>query len=450
MSNEVRTRGKAFPLLSLIFSLIMLFSSCMTMADYNYAHIDSNLAKGNYAAVSAELAEKKLTIYGSHGEVLTFLDEGLIAHYDKKSDDSNKRLSQAELLIEKYSAKSISQSIASALTNDLVQDYAGEAFEDIYTNVFMALNYLRLGEWDEAMVEIRRFDNKLKNLRAKYENDIQQFENVNENSHVKKASIQFHNSALARYLSMLLYRADGDYDNAAVDFKYLKSAFSTQTDLYPFSMPATLSEEATVSKKVARLNVLAFSGAAPVKKEKAVRAYSWEGTVWYKLALPEMEKRPSVISSVLVTATNKASGERFTQTLETLESLENICVDTFQQKYSLLFAKALARSIAKTAANTTMNALSKKSFDDNNTNAAVIFSLLDFATKISNELTERADVRTCRYFPAKASVTGITLPAGDYTVSVQFLSGRKAVYTENSDITVKAGALNFVEATCLR
>ncbi|MBQ6781495.1 MAG: hypothetical protein IJP62_09735 [Treponema sp.] len=450
MSGANCSRGGNFPLKILIFSLSLLFSSCMTMADYNYSRIDSNLAAGKYADVAAELTEKKTTIYGMHDEVLTFLDAGLVAHYDNRIADSNANLGQAETLMEKYGAKSVSQSILSMVTNDLVQDYAGEDFENIYANVFMALNYLRLGEQDEAMVEIRRFDNKLKTLRSKYEGQIHDFEMANEDAKVKKVSIQFHDSALARYLSMILYRADGDADNAAVDYKYLKSAFDTQKDLYNFDIPMTAAEEAGIGKSKARLNVLAFSGLSPIKKEKAVRAYSWEGTVWYKLALPVMERRSSSVSSVLVTATDKASGERFTQKLELLESLENICEDTFQQKYSILYARALARSIAKTAANTTMHVLSNKEQKEKNMNEAIIFSLLDFATKITNEVTERADVRTCRYFPAKASVAGITLPPGEYTVSVQFLNGRKIVHTETKEMSVRAGKLNFFEATCLK
>ena len=445
MSNEVRTRGKAFPLLSIGVSFVL--SSCMTMADYNYAHIDANLAAGNYAAVSAELEANAPAIYGSHDEVLRLLDAGLVAHFDGKTAESNQALSEAETLMEAYSAKSVTQTVASLVTNDLVQDYAGEDFEDIYANIFMALNYLAQGEQDEAMVEIRRFDNKLKNLRTNYEIEIRAAENADNETKVKKVSIQFYDSALARYVSMLLYRAQGDSDNAAVDYNLLQSAFRTQADLYDFALPKSIAADRAATKQDARLNVLAFYGRAPLKKEDIVRAYSWEGTIWYKLALPVMEKRPSAITSVVVTANNKATGERHTQTLEKLESLENICMDTFQQRYSLLYAKALARSVAKTAANTTMHVLAK---DADDAGSAVLFTLLDIATKVSNELTERADVRTSRYFPASASIAGITLPAGDYTVTVQFFAGRHVTYTETKDMRVRAGALNFVEAACLR
>ncbi len=417
------------------------------MADYNYGRIDSNLAAGNYEAVSSELTEKKSTIYGSHDEVLKFLDAGLVAHYDGKTEESNRLLAQAEKLMEAYFTTSLTQSVTSMVTNDLVQDYAGEDFEDIYTNLFMALNYIEDGLIDDAMVEMRRFDNKLKKLRSKYEDLIRGMESDDQNSKVKRVSIQFYNSALAHYVSMLLNRGDGDYDSARIDASLLEEAFRTQKDVYDFALPATIAAEKDVRRSDTRLNVLAFSGFAPIKKEEVVRAYSWRGTVWYKLALPKMEKRRSAITSIVATAENKQTGEIYSRTLEQIESLENISMDTFQQKYSVLFTKALLRSIAKTAANTSMNTMARKSQDNT---ASLVFSLLDFATKVSNELTERADVRTCRFFPAKASVTGFSLPAGDYKVTVQFMAGRHVTYAAEKDLSVRAGKLNFVEATCLR
>lgn len=444
---EQLERGGGFPRKILILTFSLVLSSCMTMADYNYARIDSNLAAGNYEAVSQELTEKQQTIYGSHDKVLVALDAGLVAHYDKRTDESNKLLTEAERLIEDYFTTSVTQSVTSMMTNDLVTDYAGEDFEDMYVNLFMALNYLEEGFFDDAMVEMRRFDNKLKKLRSKYEETIQQMEKDDADAKVNRVNIQFHNSALAHYLAMLMNRVEGDYDSLRIDGMLLEEAFKTQKDLYDFPVPSAVAEEKVARRGDTRLNVLAFNGFAPIKKEDVVRAYSWRGTVWYKLALPKMEKRNSAITGIVAVAKNKATGETFSQELELIESLENISMDTFQQKYSVLFAKAMIRSIAKTAANSAMHVAAKKT---NNRNASVLFSILDIATKITNEVTERADVRTCRFFPAKASIAGMNVPAGDYTVEVRFMAGKHITCTETKDLSVRAGKLNFVEATCLR
>lgn len=447
VSNEVRARGKAFPRKMLIFSLSLVLFSCVTMADYDFNRIDANLAAGNYGAVSEELAKKQSTIYGSHDEVLISLDAGLVAHYDGRTEESNKALSRAEKLMDVYYSTSVSQTVASMMTNDMAMDYEGEEFEDIYTNLFMALNYIEEDLFDDAMVEIRRFDHKLKNLRAHYEDFILELEKTQDASKINRVNIQFYNSALARWLSMLLNRVEGDYDNVRIDGTLLEEAFTTQRSLYDFSVPSTVAAEKKARRLDSRLNVLAFTGCAPVKKEDVVRAISWRGSVWYKLALPKMEKRHSAITGVSVTATNKATGMQYSCALEQIESLENICVDTFQQSYSELFAKAMLRSIAKTATNTAMSTIGRKAATPA---MSALFTVLDFATKISNEATERADVRTCRFFPAKASVTGMDLPEGDYSVEVEFKAGRHVAYSVKKEISVRAGKLNLVEASCLR
>ena len=59
---------------------------------------------------------------------------------------------------------------------------------------------------------------------------------------VKHVSIKFSNSALARYLSMLMYRSLNDSGNAGVDLKLLKAAFTTQPSLFDFSIPSTIDE----------------------------------------------------------------------------------------------------------------------------------------------------------------------------------------------------------------
>jgi uncharacterized protein len=424
----------------------LILSGCRTMADYNFSSIDTNIASGDYAAVRSEL-ETSSHLYSDHDEVLRELDLGLVSHYAVQSDQSNKDLSAAERLIEEKYTKSVSQKVASWLTNDTVEDYAGESFEDIYTNIFMALNYLELGNTDDAMVEIRRFDNKLKSLGARYDAEIAATESGTSGQQVKRVAINFHDSALARYLSMLLYRTSGDRDNARIDYRYLQEAYRTQEQLYPFSEPSSAAGELAVPKGQGRLSVLCFSGLAPVKHEEVTRVWSWDGRIMYKLALPVMTMRPSVITGARVTAVD-SNGQRYSADTEKLESLERISVDTFQQKASLLYTKALIRSIAKAAANSTFSALADDK--NNTTGTAALFSLLEVASKVTNEVSERADVRTCRYFPATASVAGLTLPPGTYTVTIDFFGTNKIESTSTRTVTVTADGLNLVEASCLR
>ena len=126
----------------------------------------------DYEAALNSLELEKEELYSETDTVLYNLDSGILAHYSKNWTVSNANFSEAEKLIEYYYSKSITQNVASFFSNDTVIDYSGEEYEDIYTNIFMALNYIQLGKTEDAFVEIRRFDNKLKALSVKYADEL--------------------------------------------------------------------------------------------------------------------------------------------------------------------------------------------------------------------------------------------------------------------------------------
>ena len=195
----------------LLFSIITFLSfSCTTIRDYSEVYEELDLA--NYDIAYEQLEEKKEQIYTEKDELLYSLDSGILAHYNKNYAESNEKLSYAERLIEVYYAKSISQGVLSFFSNDNIQDYSGEEYEDIYSNLFMALNYIHLGQTEDAFVEIRRFDNKQKSLSVKYSEEIAYAKSQTED--VLDATIQFNNSALARYVSLILYRSINQFDSA--------------------------------------------------------------------------------------------------------------------------------------------------------------------------------------------------------------------------------------------
>ncbi len=435
-------------------AISLLLASCMTMNDYNYARIDSGLSEGKYDEVINELDAKKTEIYSSRDEVLVLLDAGILCHYAGEYEKSNGFLSQAEQLIEKYRATSITQSISGFLTNDTAKDYSGEDYEDIYSNIFMALNYIALGEYDEAMVEVRRFDNKIRTLKADYEKIVSNSDaekKENNGVSIEKVNVQFADSALARYLSLLLYRNDGDYGNASVDLKFAREDFQTQKDLYDFAFPSSVDREVSVSRNDCHLNILALYGKSPVKKEKATRVYSAAGSVWYKLALPEMNRRKSEITGIKAQAVCLSNGKKYETKLDKIESVENIAVDTFQRNYSVILAHSLMRTITRAVSNTVMHEGSRVARKRGNDGAALLFTLFDLAGKAYTEAVERADVRCSRYFPASAAVSGITVEdEGEYEVTVSYMHSSSVLYQFKKNVTVKKGTLSLVESACLR
>lgn len=443
-------RSKKHYGIAVVFCAAVLIS-CVTMADYNFSAIDKSMKIGMYDAVYEELCNPDGVLYSSNDKVLESLDKGLISHYSKEYARSNTEFAEAEKLIRTYYAKSVTQAAASMMVNDTVVDYAGDPFEDVYTNIFMALNYLQLGKFDDAFVEIRRFDVKLKEISQKYQVQLaKQKKELEKNAKsVPSGEMKFHNSALARYMSLLMYRAEGDYDSARVDYNMMRDAFRLQPTLYPFSFPTSVQEDCVrPSKGSGRLNVLAFSGLSPVKVEQSLPLFALDG--YYKIALPVMEKRKSAIGTVSVTAVNVSTGERYSVNSEKIESIEDISVDTYSQKYAAVVGRTIGRMVAKLTATAALDTAADKVPD---ATLSLVFSLLGAASKINMFASERADVRTCRYFPASAYAAGITVPEGKYTVTVSFKSGSGGKVVENTvynDVSVSRTGLNLIESYCFR
>lgn len=431
-----------------VFFSTILFVSCTTMADYNFRNINNNLASSNYEDVYAELETPKGTLYRNTDKVLETLDKGLICHYSGNYEKSNLLLSQSENLMDKYAAISISQQIGSMISNDTVIDYSGDPYEDIYISIFKALNYLNLGLIDDSFVELRRVNIKLQEISLNYQTLIERSrKELKENSQsVPDSKMTFHNSALARYLSMLMYRSEGNYDDAKIDLRGINEAFGLQKNLYNFPIPSSISKELEVRKNDARLNIIAFSGLCPIKKENRTPLFAVDG--FYNVCLPEMVMRKSDINRVRYTATCKETGETYSSELQLLESIENIALDTYSQKYSLTVAKTIGRMVLKLTSALAFDAASQQA---GSSELGLLFSVISLASKANMFLSERADVRTCRYFPAYAWVDGITVPAGKYSVTVQFMKDKSTVTSLTyDDIEVRSGNMNLVESFNLR
>ncbi|HKL84911.1 MAG TPA: hypothetical protein VJ861_01100, partial [Treponemataceae bacterium] len=328
-------------------SSFLLFASCASISHYQI--IDESVAQGDFQGSLDQIRKVKSDAYRPKDAVLYYLDEGLLAHYAQQYTEASQSLGLAERAIEQAVTKSISLGASSYLVNDTTLEYAGEDYEDIYLNVFNALNYYYSGSTEGALVEIRRIDNKIKYLSTKYGGAITNAQKavMNEDLTIpydpESATVQFSNSALARYLGMLFYRSEGKFDDARIDRDQVKLSFANQKKLYQFPLPSSLEYELSIPQGKARLNVISFTGLSPIKTESILRI-PFGSDNWIKIALPVIVERPSVVASSRVVFD---TGESFD--LELIEDMGAVAVETFKQKAALIYLKTVLRSVLKTA-----------------------------------------------------------------------------------------------------
>jgi hypothetical protein len=424
-------------------AVLLLFVSCATTDPF--IPVDELVEREDFTQSAAALEERSGGIYRGKDKVLYFLDKGLLTHYAGSYEESSALLQQGERAIEENFAVSVSQEIGTVLINDRAREYDGEDYEDIYLNAFNALNYYHRNDMDEAMVEIRRMNNKLRDLSVKYGTVMTSMqrlalENNTEIPANPEAPLKFNNSALARYLGMLFYRGAGLMDDARIDQQQIRLAMADAPSIYPNPLPSSVNDELAVPPGMARFNVIGFAGRSPVKNEEVLRIFLGRG--WVKIALPVMTVRPSQVASINVVFD---SGESFE--LELLEDIAAVASATFVQKKNLIYAKSVIRASVKGAAATVLNVMAENSEENSG-----LYTLLGLGTQIFAEASERADLRAARYFPGKAYVGGINLAPGTYSFTVIYYGDNKRVLAvrRHENISIRLNTLNLMEEICLK
>ncbi len=99
-------------------------------------------------------------------DLLFALEDGLLLHVAGDPELSNSRFEFAERRVDELYTKSISRAVLSLVTSDLILKFEPRGIENFLVNYYRALNYLLLGEPQEAAVEWRMLASKLQFSRA--------------------------------------------------------------------------------------------------------------------------------------------------------------------------------------------------------------------------------------------------------------------------------------------
>jgi hypothetical protein len=450
--------------------LLTSCSSMMTMKD-QFKGINEKTAQRDYAGALALIEKAKDKYYQAKDRVMYYLDAGMLSHYAGRYEQSNDYLSQAEAAIEELYTASVSKAAASLLLNDNALDYSGEDYEDIYLNVFKALNYLHLDLRDDALVEIKRISNKLNLLEDRYAKLADEY-NKDKNNKLKMrtGTNKFYNSALARYLSMLIYRGESAMDAARIDRDKIREAFARQANLYPFPPPRL--DDALSRTTRARLNVICFTGKNPDKVAATLRlhsfnnalvvvpsaendqfqdeikdfaAFPWPGIpsdYYFKFQLPIMKPLGSRVAAVNVRLTGTENAET---TGQPIESLEKIAKFTFEVKKPLVYLKTVLRSVTKGI----LAGQAKKGVKKDATPLGSF--LFNVATDVATDVSENADLRISHFFPAEALIAETEVPTGMYRVEIDYLDqdGNLMFTDDKGEVDVSAKGLTLVESFLL-
>lgn len=403
---------------------LLLSAGCATLP---YAKMEGALRRGDYDQARATLSAAKKE-YGSKAHLLYLFDQVSLAHYASDWTTSNQYLEKADHLIDELYTKSLSAEAASFLLNDMSLPYQGENFERVLLHVLGMVNYAGLGERDEALVEARRADERLKQYAAAVGPD----------------KVAYKDDALARYISAFLYEGGSQQDlwDSYLDYKNADKAFDLYQQLYATPKPQRLKVDlqrmaqglgekddlaqwqqrdgvqpfrplSETRRDRAEVLVLLYDGLAPVKisKADAIPVTLSDGTQQYfQLALPYFVVRANPVPSARLVA------GPHTTPFELFEDVNSIAVKDLADHRAGILVKATARALVKFQA---ARAVQKKAKEAGG--GAELLAML--GTNLFTLLSEQADTRSWRTLPGRIWVARLTVAPGDRSLLIDLSQG---------------------------
>lgn len=93
---------------------------------------------------------------GQRNQLLFLLEKGVVLHQLGEYRQSITELLEAARLIDQFEIVSISEQTGSLVTSEWLTRYKGEYSERLWVHSYLMMNYLLLGEYDDALVEAKQ------------------------------------------------------------------------------------------------------------------------------------------------------------------------------------------------------------------------------------------------------------------------------------------------------
>lgn len=403
---------KIVPRLILIFAVGAL-GACST---YQSKVADSRklIKQGQLTEALEKL--KPLADQTSDDQLVYLLDYATTLQIAGRYKESNEYFLKADKLVEMNDYHSASKVALATLGSEEMVQYKGESYEKILISTYLAFNYLMLNQFDDAMVEVRRVNEKINKIRQDGRSD-------------------FEKNAFALYLAGLIWEADGKYDDAYISF----------VDSYEIdSSNPFLKEDLIRTAKKSRRN-------DDYQKWKNTFPEVVESKDWYdktkgefiifsqngwgpeKHFSPVDQRWPKLYPVHSLTSQTKTSiqgvGDFNTKICYDMES---VVIKTLDLDVGWMITRKIGAVAAKAVAADQIRQKNK--------------ALGDLAWIIMR-VSDRADLRQWSTLPKNFQMTRVWLPAGQYQVSLRGLDSVNLPtpdVNENLNITIKSGRKTFL------
>lgn len=473
-------------------SRIVLFAcvaavGCVSPVPVQHA-IEHRMLDANYGAARRLVEDAPPGVFDGPNRLLYDLERGMLLHVEGAYARSNAAFERAKRTARALEPTSLGATGLSLIANDRVLDYAGEDFERTLIHLFAALNYEQLGDRSAALVEVRQVADALKRL------DL-----------ASGGERVYRDDAFARYLSAMLFEAEGDLERAFVDYKKALTAYQDYAIEYGVAVPVALVRHARAAASrlgayavrdlapflkglgeplspaargaagdaaaaAGEIVVLHYNGLSPIKREErfvlpvpsAMRLTDSHRGRWHAHEEAELERAFSVLSDLrgvggiplafprfvrrpytIERMRPKLAAEGAFMPAELVEDIGAIAIEDLQDRIQRVRAKAVARSVMKWAIQRSLEA----HFEDRRGDeGAFLRTVMHVGGNWARAASERADVRVWSTLPDTIWMSVLEVPAGEHAVELDFLDHRGEIAHQKQlpPVKVAAGERVFV------
>ena len=383
---------------------------------------------------------------GKDKDLLYYLELGMLQRLGDHYRDSqiswmsaNERVLTWERTAQSDPAKLLTGA-ASYLINDKVRTYEGHDYEKVMLLTYIALNYLAMGDYENARVAIKQtheLEAVIAELRRKEIVEVEQdawkrgartnFKELNgypvqtiDNPAVNALKNSYQ-SALSHYLAGFVYESLGEPSLAAPGYRLANELQPNQ----PLLEEALRGLEQRVSAPDAGLTDVLFvigSGTAPALQSRQFRLpIPVNGSlILLPISFPVM-----VVTSTPFLPSQLKLDDAQSLAVAPITSIDLMARRSLKDDMSGIMLRAAIRSTAKGVAQYQLLHQAQK--QNQNQNTALIELAAALAVTIGSVVTESADERTWRTLPSEIAIARGRLPFGTHTITLQTSEGVRNV-----------------------
>ncbi|HEY9008819.1 MAG TPA: hypothetical protein VIM75_21940 [Ohtaekwangia sp.] len=444
-----------------LFSTILLVSACASYYQKNF-NFNNEFERGDLQQALTTL-EKNSKQEQGRARFLYMVNNGLLLSILGRYEQSNEYFEKAFLFGEDYHINYLNEA-ASYFTNPTITTYHGEDHEHLMVLYFKAINYLKMNQHEEALVECRRLSIRLNQLSDKY-----------------SAEEKYQRDAFINTLMGIVYQSDNDYNNAFIAYRNAVEIYENDyAKMFGMQVPQQLKydlintaywtgfqdeaeqykekfglQDYTPVKPDAELVFFWHNGLGPVKNEWSVNfvidPVGNNGVVFTNpelgLAFPfqleeddhkkqsDLKKLqvfrvafPRYVERSVYYNTGTVQLDSNTYTLELAEDINKVAFYSLKKRMMQEFSKGLLRAA--------MKKVTEQSVRKEDEGLGAVLGLV-------NAMTEKADTRNWQTLPHSIYYTRVPLKEGANTVTLTLKADEQHSTSHNFTYKVQKGQTLF-------